>query len=197
MMMMMKAGRHTTNMSEQWRVISHIEMLSLLECWGRCWSLVGPSAVGGSSASRHRHIRHHSEEVDATDRQLHCRTRCRWNCCRSAPSYDTYLTCSTAWHYRWWIDLQATYRPVFQKLTKFVGIFYKLRYWVFCFSGPTHSRSFWRRACSSYGHKTIHFLGSLLWNALPPDLYNVEHYTTQCQMVWYGIVEFNVPLDTV
>ena len=24
--------------------------------------------------------------------------------------------------------------------------------------------------CSSYGHKTIHFLGSLLWNALPPDL---------------------------
>ena len=23
---------------------------------------------------------------------------------------------------------------------------------------------------SSYGHKTIHFLGSLLWNALPPDL---------------------------
>ena len=23
---------------------------------------------------------------------------------------------------------------------------------------------------ASYGHKTIHFLGSLLWNALPPDL---------------------------
>ena len=23
---------------------------------------------------------------------------------------------------------------------------------------------------SSYGHKTIHFLGSRLWNALPPDL---------------------------
>jgi len=23
---------------------------------------------------------------------------------------------------------------------------------------------------SSYGHKTIHFLGSLLWNALPPDV---------------------------